>query len=100
MWEAIKANRRRSVLLITVMGILLCLLGANIGAFFGAMAVCIMFGLSFACVLTMLVMPVAHRLVGALILATTVLIAVRASGSPREAQVAPLGPRLAAGVRS
>ena len=25
--------------------------------FFGAMAVCIMFGLSFACVLTMLVMP-------------------------------------------
>jgi heat shock protein HtpX len=36
MWEAIKANRRRSVVLITVMGILLCLLGANIGAFFGA----------------------------------------------------------------
>ena len=30
--------------------------------FFGAMAVCIMFGLSFACVLTMIVMPVLYAI--------------------------------------
>ena len=30
--------------------------------FFGAMAVCIMFGLSFACVLTMLVMPALYAI--------------------------------------
>ena len=30
--------------------------------FFGAMAVCIMFGLSFACVLTLLVMPARYSI--------------------------------------
>jgi multidrug efflux pump subunit AcrB len=30
--------------------------------FFGSMAVCIMFGLSFACILTMLVMPVLYAI--------------------------------------
>ena len=30
--------------------------------FFGAMAVCIMFGLSFACVLTMIVMPALYAI--------------------------------------
>ena len=47
--------------------------------------------------LAMLAMPVAHRLVGSLILATTVVLAVRAA-SVRAVAAAPVGPRLAAGV--
>ena len=49
--------------------------------------------------LTMLAMPVAHRLVGSLILATAVVLAVRAASSAREAGMASLRPRLAAGFR-
>jgi cytochrome c oxidase assembly protein subunit 15 len=49
--------------------------------------------------LTMLVMPVAHRLVGSLILATTVVLAVRAA-AVRGVERSPVGSRLAAGLPS
>jgi cytochrome c oxidase assembly protein subunit 15 len=48
--------------------------------------------------LTMLVLPVAHRLVGGLLLATTVIMAVRVLAAPRRAPVAGLTPARAAGV--
>jgi cytochrome c oxidase assembly protein subunit 15 len=46
--------------------------------------------------LTMLIMPVAHRLVGALILAATVALAVRAQAMSDVEAAAPVDPRLAA----
>jgi hypothetical protein len=44
----------------------------------------------------MLIMPVAHRLVGALILAATVALAVRAQAMSDVEAAAPVDPRLAA----